>query len=169
LPYEKQAEERRRVQAPLLADLHEAGVPSLDAVLERTNAMVNIRAIPVLLDHVQRPYPSSERAFFAHLLALPEARVAWRPLLDAYQQERDELVRDGLANVLAAAVDESTLDEYLALIRNPSNGPSRVLLLRALRRLGVPRGIATLREVRRDPDLMKEVEVMLRQIDRKKS
>lgn len=167
--YARQAEERRRIQAPVVAHLQQVGVPSLDAILGRADAGVNLRALPVLLEHLQRPYPATERAFIAHLLAFPEARVAWRDVVDAYKREHDALVRDGLANVLAAMADESVLDEYLQLVRDTSNGPSRVLLLRTLGRLRIPRGIATLRQVSSDPELRKEATAMLRRIDRKKS
>jgi hypothetical protein len=169
LEHERKVEEHARLLAPLLVDLQRCGVPSLAAILvgDGAKAPPYPGALPVLLEHLQRPYGPEQRRFIAAALAVPQARIGWEVLVKAYSDEEDAGVRETLANAIEAAVDESVLDEYVTLVQASEHGSSRVLLLRGLARLGA-RGIAALRGLRGDPVLRKEVDTILRRIDRKK-
>lgn len=60
------------------------------------------------------------------------------------------------------------IGDVIALARDKREGPSRVLLLRALLRSKDPRARAALLDLRDDPDLTKEIEVILRRLNRTK-
>ena len=57
---------------------------------------------------------------------------------------------------MSTLVTPKTLPEYIDLIRDANNGQSRILLIRALKRLRDPRGRAFLETLVVDPVLGKE-------------
>jgi hypothetical protein len=56
----------------------------------------------------------------------------------------------------------------IALARDKAQGPSRLLLLRALERSTDPRARASLADLGTDPDLSEEIQVILRRLERAK-
>lgn len=118
--------------------------------------------LPLLLDHLQRPYPDAIREGIARALAVPEARSAWPVLVKLYQEEQGGRTKDGLAVAVSSIVDDETLDELIELARNARHGESRVLLLSALKRSHHPDARKALMELGGDPELHKEVQAILR-------
>jgi len=164
----KREAERLRAEAPIIADLVEAGyaVRSVWDLVNTTAPYPN--ALPVLLDHVSRPYPGPVREGIARALAVPEAKFGWDVLTRLYGEESDPRVKDGLAVSLAVIADDEVLDDLIGLVRDTRHGSSRLLLLSALERCSDPRAIATLMELGSDPDLLEEIQVILRRRKRKK-
>lgn len=78
-----------------------------------------------------------------------------------YQNENDGRAKDGLAVALAAACDDGVISDILDLARNPSHGPSRLLLLSALERHSGSSPDWML-ELESDPGLADEVRVIRR-------
>jgi len=172
------AEQERRLQAieaagreeerELSADLARVGVHA-----ESAWDLVNSRepytpAIPVLAEHLQRPYSPATKEGIARALAIREAKSEWDLLARLYREEQNERVKDGLAVAVSAASHQEVIEDLIALARDPQYGPSRLLLLRALERSKDPRAHETLRELKDDPDLVKEIRVILRRLDRRK-
>lgn len=133
------------------------------------------QAIPILLRHLKLPYSDATRDGIARCLAVPEptVRAAWPMLVEEYKKapigkgfiapgETKQYVlgaKEGLALAVRAAVSDQTLPEFISLIKDRSNGESRVLLLKVLRkrRKKDPAIAQLLKELVEDPDLKKEI------------
>jgi len=48
------------------------------------------------------------------------------------------------------------------LVRDPKNGPSRLILLTTLQRSRDPRALATIMDLANDPDLIKEIAFIMK-------
>jgi hypothetical protein len=134
-------------EEPVLSELREAGW-NVQSVWDLVNTSTPYpEAIPVLLKHLQFPYSDVVKEGIARSLAVPEPAVqkAWPLLVNEYRKTREGWglksqgdtrayilgAKDGLACVLAAAVNDDTLLELIALAKDPANGASRLLLLPA--------------------------------------
>ncbi|KAB8060432.1 hypothetical protein GCN74_09145 [Janthinobacterium sp. FT14W] len=165
---------RIRVEAaPLLAELHAVGlkiksVGDLIGRAERYEA-----AIPILLKHLQMPYSDVIKETIARSLAVPEPAVmkAWPMLVDEYRNapmgwgikgpgDTKEFrlgAKDGLACALSIAVTNETMEELIDLVKDRTQGESRILLLSALRKSSNPLAQQAIEELSSDPDLAKEI------------
>jgi hypothetical protein len=65
--------------------------------------------------------------------------------------------KDGLACALTATVTEAVMDEMVALAKDRSNGDSRLLLLRGLKKSKSAIARQALEELASDPALSKEI------------
>jgi len=148
-------------EAPLLAELREVG-ENLESVWDLVNTRRRYeRAVPVLLNHLLKPYSERIREGIARALAVSDARYAWPVLVEEYcrlsdRKPRNE-VKDGLAVALSATATEAVIDALIALAKDRSHGDSRLLLLRALKRSKNPAAKQALDELASDPDLAKEI------------
>jgi hypothetical protein len=184
-----EAVEWARAEAPLVHALNAAGVPA-SSVWDLVNAAgrkrptrtfristdppeaiwdwldANSRSyaaiVPLLMEHLQRPYPDRVRAGIARALAISEAKSAWSLLVKLYRQDQGDWSRDGLAVALSNIADDDLIDELIALAKDPQNGKSRVLLLDALRRSRLPQAQRALMEFGTDLVLQKEAQQILR-------
>jgi hypothetical protein len=156
------AEALRLEEAPLVADLRAAGY-DVTSVWDLVNSSLSYTDdVPLLLSHLIRPYSSPIRDGIARALGTPGAIEYWASLLDRYKSEEDLRVKDGLAAALAAIADDSVIDSVIVLVRNSANGPSRLLLLRALAKSRAPEAHETLVALRSDPFFEKEAKFLLR-------
>jgi hypothetical protein len=160
---QRKAIEWRQAEAPLVEELRAAGF-KVDSAWDLVNTAVPYaEALPILLAHVQRPYPDRVREGIARALAVPKAKVGWDLLTRLYKREgRETDTKDGLAVAIAAASDDEVIDEVIALAQDTQHGPSRLLLLRALQRSKNPRARTALAELKTDPDLTREVRRLLK-------
>ena len=164
----RQQEERRRreleykrAEEPLLAELRSVGW-EVGSVWDLVNIDVAYpQAHPILVRHLVRPYPPVIRDGIARALAVRSAIFTWDVVREQYLTERDQYVRQGLAAALAAMVDRAHLDDLLVLLRDRRHGTSRSILLRGLQRLRDPRARAALEELAADPDLKKQIGIIL--------
>lgn len=155
-------------EAPLVEELRAAGVV-VKSVWDLVNSTAPYpAALPILLNHVQRSYPAAVREGIARALAVPEAKFGWDVLTRLYRDEQDERAKDGLAVAVAAAASSELIGDVIALARDKSQGPSRLLLLGALERSADPQARATLMELGTDPELTKEIQAILRRLKRAK-
>ena len=105
----------------------------------------------------------------ARALAVPEAKATgWVVLTRLYQEEPEDRVKDGLAVAIAAAADDEVIGDVIALARDVRHGSSRLLLLSALEHSTDPQARAALLALGTDPDLTKEIQVILRRLKRAK-
>lgn len=163
---QQRAAECRRAEAPLVEDLRAAGY-AVESAWDLVNTPGSYpKAVPLLLAHLPRPYPGPVREGIARALAVPEAKVGWSVLTRLYRDEQDKRAKDGLAVAIAAASDEDVIGDVITLVRDTRHGPSRLLLLGALERSVDPRAKATLTNLRTDPELQKEVQLILRRLKR---
>jgi hypothetical protein len=156
------AEVLRIEEAPLVADLRDAGY-DVTSVWDLVNSSRNYTdATPLLLSHLARPYSTTIREGIARALGAPGAIDHWAGLLDRYKSEDDLRVKDGLGAALAAIADDSVIDSVLAQVRDSTNGPTRLLLLRAFAKSRAPKARETLVALRSDPFFGKEAKFLLR-------
>jgi hypothetical protein len=161
------ATEWRRAEAPLVQELNAAGF-AVHSVWDLVNTSAPYpEALPILLEHIQRPYPGRVREGIARAMAVPETKPMYGVLIPLYLAEEDLNAKDGLAVAISAAADDSVIAVVVARARNRRLGPSRLLLLSALERSADPNARAVLSDLRNDPDLKKEIAVILRRLKRK--
>lgn len=155
----------REEEQPILKDLKTVGCEA-KSVWDLVNTRDRYSdAIPVLMKHLLLPYSDRIREGIARALAVPEAKEHWATLLSEYRRASwgkgpDGLrlgAKDGLACALSAISSESVIGELIDLVKEQDHGPSRLLLLKALRKSKNPLAKRTLEEVSRDPDLAKEI------------
>jgi hypothetical protein len=161
---EKVMAERRaylsEAASPILADLASVGIVTDDVWKIRTEKKENAKAIPILLDHLQRSYPSIIRAGIAQRLAVRASRkIGWKILVNEYRKTdiSDDHVKQSLASALAGASDDSVIDDLIGLAKDKSQGDSRILLLRGIRRSRRPEARQAIEDLANDPDLAKEI------------
>jgi hypothetical protein len=158
--------EYRRAEAPLVDELRASGF-DVQSAWDLVNTPGSYpQAVPVLLEHLRRPYPAPVREGIARALAVPEARSGWAVLTQLYRDEPEERVRDGLAVAIAAGATDDVIGDVIALACDARHGSSRVLLLRALERSADPRARAALMGLGTDPDLAKEIQILLARLKR---
>jgi hypothetical protein len=150
----------REAAAPVLADLASVGIVTDDVWLVRTEKKENAKAIPILLDHLQRSYPSIIRAGIAQRLAVRATKkTGWKILVDEYRKTGigDDHVRQSIATALAGASDDTVINELINIAKDRSQGSSRILLLRGIRRSKRPEAKQAIKDLVNDPDLAKEI------------
>jgi len=155
--------EWRQAEAPLVEDLRRAGFEVNSAWdLVNTDAPYP-KALPILLEHLERPYPDRVLEGIARALAVPDAKFGWDVLTRLYrEQDRETDAKDGLAVAIAGASDDEVLDDVIALVRDPRHGKSRLLLLSALERSRDQRVRAVLEELEADPEVTVEARRILK-------
>jgi hypothetical protein len=150
----------REEQAPIVLELREAGIQILFLPDLIKRSVPYPTAIPILLKHLVLPYSDVTRETLARILAVPDARHAW-PILAAEYRKIPNSVRlgakGGLAVALAATATDKVMDELIVLAKDQSQGESRVLLLRALRKSKSAVAKRAIEELASDPVLEKEI------------
>jgi hypothetical protein len=156
---QQSAAEYRAHTAPIVGSLRQAGI-SVHSISEAKN---KIEAVPILLEHLRKPYPDKVLAGIANALATPAARSAWPTLVlefckwPPYSPGESYGPKAGLANALAATVTKDTIGELIALAKDRSHGSSRLLLLSGIRRSRTLQAKQAIEELAFDPQLAKEI------------
>jgi hypothetical protein len=158
----RKEEEYARAEAPLVKELREAGI-EIASVWDLVNSPNTYpQSLPLLLEHLQRPYPDAVREGIARAMAVPDAKFAWPILMKLYEEGAETRTKDGLAVAISAIADQQNIDEIIRLVRDDRHGASRVLLLSALGRLPLPQARKALMDLGGDPALQKEARRLLR-------
>jgi hypothetical protein len=132
-----------RAEIPLLEDLKSVGV-NVDSVWKLIQEPYpRATVLPILLKHIQQSYPDAVREGIARAAAVPEFEFGWDVLTRLYRKEPDGRFKEGLAVAIRAVSQPRNLEEIIAMVNDPVNGPSRILLLQVLERTPDPRGRAT--------------------------
>ena len=158
----RKAAEWRAAEAPLIAELRAAGF-EVESAWDLVNTSTPYpKALPILLEHLERSYPDRVREGIARALAVRDAKFGWRRLVRLYRAEEARTdAKSGLAVALAASADDEVIDEVISLAREPVHGESRILLLRALKRSRAPHAHAALEAFTDDPVLGQEARRLL--------
>jgi hypothetical protein len=148
------AQAMRIEQEELSRDLARVGVNVESAWTLATTRADYTTALPVLLDHVVRPYSERVRAGIAYALALPAAEPMLDKLIALYRETppRGEF-KVALARAIAEAGKRRHLDRIVELLDEKEHGISRSQLLRPLQRKKGPEIEALLDRLIQDPDL----------------
>jgi hypothetical protein len=161
--FRRRHEELRQAQAPLVQALAEVGL-EVESVWDLVNRPTRHypEAVPVLLDHLQRPYPDPIREGIARALTVADARPHWKTLTRLYREEHGRRTKDGLAVAISGIATDEVIEDVIALARDKRNGTSRVLLLYALERSKDPRAQRALMELGTDPELQKQIQIIFK-------
>jgi len=154
----------RAEEASILTDLRVIGL-NVESVWDLVNTSTQYtEAIPILLKHLLLPYSDRTKEGIARALAVPGARYAWPLLVAEYRKApigHENGIRlgakTGLAAALSATATDDEIEELADLAKDRSQGDSRLLLLRLLRRSKTPIARQALEELKSDPALAKEI------------
>ena len=164
--------EMYQAEIPLIDALREAGV-RVKTVWDLANTRAQYPdALPILFQHLQRPYPDSVLTGIASALAVPESKKWWKPLLELFQANQEEKVngvKTALAAALAAAADDDVVGDVIRLVEDSRHGQHRVILLSVLGRSARPEASEALARAAEDPQLVKEARLQLRRLARRRS
>lgn len=156
----REAQEYVQAEAPLVKELQNAGA-EVSSVWDLVNRKSRYPAlVPILLAHLNRPYPARVREGIARALAVPESRLGWDVLVDTFRNEADASstsVKWAIACAISAAADADTLDDLIKLVSDKRHGRNRAPLVYALARLRGPVAQAALQELESDPELSEDV------------
>jgi hypothetical protein len=148
----------REAERALVRELRQAGYDVETAWDLVNTAEPYPDALPILVEHLSRPYPDRVREGIGRALAVrQDARFAWPALVSLYREEPAGTdAKDGLAVALAAISDRSTLPDLIELVEDRRHGASRVLLIRGLTRSRLPAARAAVERLRDDPEVGEE-------------
>jgi hypothetical protein len=161
---QRQWDEWRHAEAPLVEELHAAGFEVRSVWELVSTATPYTRALPILVDHLNKAYPSAVRDGIVRALAVKEASFAWDTLIKLLREEQEGRVKDAAAVAIAVIANDDLIDEVVSLAQDTKLGASRLLLLRALEHSSSPRARKALMDLGTDPDLVKEIQVILRRL-----
>jgi hypothetical protein len=164
-------DEWARAEAPLVRELRDAGA-QVSSVWDLVNTPGSYaKLVPILLAHLERPYPERVREGIARALAVPEARQGWDQLVSAYLADPDTAgqgVKWAVHLAIARGADASVLDTLICLATDRRHGYNRLMFVDALDRIGGPRAEAALAELAGDPDLADSMRQLQKKRQRRK-
>ncbi len=140
-------------EGPLIAHLRAVGcwLKSARELVDPVGS--HTRVVPLMAEHLPRPYAPELREIIALAMTDPKAWRSWPTLVRLYRAERDDRVRDILAQTIVIAATDDELDDVIALVRDARLGASRLRLLPFLDQAADPRTRAAQLALRTDPDL----------------
>lgn len=155
---EKRSKQLQNDAAPILDELRSLGF-EIDSIWDLVNTSAPYpAAIPVLLDHLKRPYIDRNREAIARALAVPAAAYAWSTLEEQYRLAPvNSSLKNGLAIALATIAKESNINNIIDLLEDYTNGSSRILLLTGLRKFQSKLSEAALERLRKNHTLSEEL------------
>jgi hypothetical protein len=160
---QERAEELRRAEQPIVADLRAAGV-GVESVWDLVNTSEPYPdALPILLNHLQRGgYPDRVMESLGRALAVKPAAPAWETLRELYLKAEGRGEEEGLAVALAASATADHLEALIALLDETSRGSTRIHFLRPIKRVGGKRGLDVLMSLQADRLFGKEARGLLK-------
>ena len=163
--------EMAKVEQPLVDDLHAAGF-FVKSVWDLVNTRSPYpRALPILLDHLQRPYPDKVREGIARAMAVRESKFAWQTLLRLFRAEfstNPNGFKGALAVAMSAAADDEVMSDVIELLQQPRHGECRIYFVETLKRSKLANARAALEAGRQDPQLVREIQRVLDRPKRRK-
>lgn len=148
------------VEAPLLGGLSLLGFDVTSVWLLKSKYREYSEAIPLLLEHLQKPYPDIIRAGIAQVLAIRATREkGWSVLVQEYRKTGVDHphVKDSLGAAISQSSDDSVIHELIELAKDRSQGTSRVMLLRGIKRSKRLEAKQAIDELAEDPELAREI------------
>jgi hypothetical protein len=154
-------------EQPLLDELERIGVRLESLWTTRDIKVMPPEAFQIILKHLRSDYPNRTKEGMAAALGRREARDSvWHDFLALYQELPEDTDPDRVKERVAASLSEiarqKDLSTLIDLIRDPSNGPTRVLFVRNLSRSKRPEAMRALQSLRHEKDLRAEIDVALK-------
>ena len=156
-------------EKPLVDDLVNAGF-SVASSWDLVNTKSSYKAaIPILIEHLSRPYHVKNREGMVRALAVKEAKgVACGAIIDEYHKapKNDFHYRWTLGNTMAVIITADFIDEVEKIVRDESNGESRHMFVAALGNTKSPRAKDILQQLLKDQDktISREAQKALKKI-----
>ncbi len=150
----------REMQKPIIKDLESVGIFVSSVWSLGIEEDPHRRAVPILLKHLFIFYDDQVNEGIVRALGRLKPIEHWDVLVDLFCKTDGSIhhnFKDGLACALSDTVTKKTMPEYIRLLQDRSQGKSRILMLRKLRRSKQPEIIALLDELFEDPDLRTEI------------
>jgi hypothetical protein len=149
-----------RDERPVVDALTESGVP-VKSVWDLVNTKRDYRrSIPVLLDHLKRPYPFRIREGIARALTIKDAgQATCNELVNQFRRvsESTDAAQHGfkwaLGNAISVVADNSSFNEVAELILDKQHGTSRDMMTLRLPELDSKRAISVLLELLEDNEV----------------
>lgn len=162
---EKRNAEWAAAEVPLVGALRAAGL-DVFSVWDLVNTTESYpEAIPILFEHLHRPYPERIVEGILRALAVPESRSRWNELRNYFETAPTQVtggLRWAAGCALGAAANDDVIADVLRLASDPKYGFDRAALLPALARSDDARAKMLLHRLRDDPVLAKEVKKLRR-------
>lgn len=140
--FEALKQRAKEEQALLLADLRRAGYPAKESVYELANTADSYPdAIPVLLNHLKRPYSDRTKEGIVRALTVREARgIAGPAIIEVLRNSQGShpTYRWSLANALTVVADRADREAISGLIEVEADDDVRTWLKRALKTAAKP-------------------------------
>jgi hypothetical protein len=168
-------------QQPIIADLLKAGI-QVECISDLVNTSEKYEeAIPVLIEHLSKPYHINIKEDITRALAVKEAKgVACKVIIDEYKKapkekppyyNREFYYRWAFGNTMQVIATEDYADEIIEIVMDPSNGPSRDMFVRSLGKMRLIRVKEALEKLREDEDkiIRDEAQKALNKILKKKN
>ena len=122
-------------EKPLTDDLAKAGV-NVTSSWDLVNTKSSYKAaVPILVDHLSRPYHKKNKEGIVRALAVKEAKgIACRVIIDEYHRapKDDFHFRWAFGNTMAVIMTKEYIDDVVAIVKDESNGESRDMFVAAL-------------------------------------
>ena len=142
--------ERNRIEEqPIVSDLKELGV-HVERVWELTKQRADwVRALPVLLRHLEADYSTDTKSTLVRLLSVPHVKgVAAKPLIREYEKATDETsLKWTIGNALSVVADDTVFDDIVRLAKDKRNGKAREMVVVALGNMRNPQAVDVLMEL----------------------
>lgn len=156
----KRKAELDAAQAPLVEALRATGL-DVNSVWNLVNtAEPYPEAVPVLFEHLYKPYPERIVEGILRALAVPDSRPRWPELLDLFEKYPSQAtsgLRWAAGCALSASADDEVIGEVMRIVADPRYGFERLAFLDVLARSNNARAKMMLHELRDDPVLGKEI------------
>ena len=161
----KHRAELASAEVPLVEALRLVGL-AVSSVWDLVNTAKSYpEAIPVLFEHLHKPYPERIVEGILRALAVPESRPRWKELLAVFEAapaQQTGGLRWAAGCALGAAADDGVVAEVIRIVGDARYGFDRAALLPALARSKDAKAQMLLQELRDDPILGKEVKKLRR-------
>lgn len=140
--YEELKSRYRAEEELMVADLRRAGYPVKESVYELVNTAGSYpQAIPVLVNHLKRPYSNQIKEGIVRALTVREARgIAGQAIIEAIRtsQNNSKGCRWAMANALTIVATRAERDAIKELSEAEVDGDIRERLKRALKTAAKP-------------------------------
>lgn len=148
--------EHRRISAPILAELRDAGFDfgTLDEL--RRSGKQYRAALPILISWLPRIESLDVKESLVRTLSVPWARgIATNPVLQEFYKASKEAMalRWAVGNAMEVIADNSVADEILSIVADRSNGMARQMFVLALGKLQHPRAVPVLVDLLEDEEV----------------
>lgn len=122
-------------EKPLVEELKKVGL-NITSSWDLVNTKTSYKpAIPILLEHLSKPYHLKNKEGIVRALAVKEAKgIACRVILDEYNKAPKDNwnYRWALGNTMAVIMAADYIDDVVTIVRDENNGESRQMFVAAL-------------------------------------